>query len=184
MKTQMLDMDKINLDETKDTWFQRLKNKVSRWWYRRTYPIRRRIFGYYPKVNWERGGMYLFNFDQSLAHVIRDGLVAFKKYNCAVLHVENGENKTDWMLDEIIWTFDTLANGGASALPDVEDLYDKAFANVSREIVTRDDGSRVWKSVGIDKEFLEEAKKLEKLHQERINRGLKFFIDVYEWLWL
>lgn len=182
--------------EVTEPWYKRVGTWLRGRWWEWTYPIRKMIYGRHPKVNWERGNMYLFNFDASLAAVIRDGIAAFRKHNISVIYVEGGSyrdygeddnvvDKTEWLFDELIWTFDTIANGGVRCLPDVEALMMEAYGE-SEQTLTPVEGKSysLWSISGVKEDAKKEMRRLENEYQERVERGLKLFAEHFERLWI
>jgi len=158
---------------------------LDRWWSNLTFPVRRRVFGWAPRVNWERGGLYLINFDQSLAEVIYNGIVSYRKYNRHVMYEdEDGNDLTEWWFEEVLWTFDTIRKGGAGNHPDVMALWYKASENAT--FGTRPSGEHlhVFYSEGMDEEIRDEWCALEERYQERVSKGLQLFAERFQSMWL
>ncbi|MFA5626125.1 MAG: hypothetical protein WC965_01400 [Thiohalomonadaceae bacterium] len=156
---------------------------LDRWWSNLTFPVRRRVFGWATRVNWERGGLYLINFDQSLASVILEGLRRFRKYNIGVIYEdEDGADLTEWWFDEVIWTFEAIKNGGSS---ESDALYKKAYASATHEFVPVE-GTDYTESVvhGVDETLQAEWLAQMRKDQERIDNGLKLFAEKFQSLWL
>ena len=134
----------------------------------------------------------LINLDVTLAEVIRDHLLAFKKMKRhGVLYSKSGKHMdsdydikkhgddTEWLLKELIWTFNTIALGGASRVPESEKMFTKIYKE----------------TLGEDLQNIQSINKLSKHSkynkwknnvqktQERINNGLRLFSENFERLW-
>lgn len=131
----------------------------------------------------------LWNLNCVLADIIHQYLVAFKEYDRHLIlysHEFDGpdfnplsdySDDTEWFLDELIWTFKTLANGGDT--PEVEELTSEVFGG--DDVMVIDDEGYV--SFNLDEEKNAKLRELRVANQERINQGLSLFAKYFQKLW-
>ena len=128
----------------------------------------------------------LINLDITLAEIIRDHLIDFKNMDRAgVLYSKNNESldetydqtrdgdDTEWMLDELIWTFSLLAEGGALNDPSVQKKSSFKFNEegvMSFEFDSEEGSKEDW---------LNEIGEV----QARIDSGLILFAKMFQRLW-
>lgn len=133
----------------------------------------------------------LWNLNGVLADIIHQYLVAFKAYDRHLVLYSpdyadpdwdpSGDirDETDWFLDELIWTFKTISEGGVSSIPEVEELIGEVFGG-ERSMVIDDEG---YVSFNLDEEKYAKLREIEGINQDRINRGLELFAKNFERLW-
>lgn len=144
------------------------------------------------RINWKNN--FLFSLDNSLAYVIRDALIAFKNMDRAAVTYSEGEitwkdgeedrsnwvDKSEWFLDELIWTFNTISLGGVTGLPEIEALIHEVFGGID---LSKPD----YINESLDKAHAhpsyQKMRELEDAAQARVNAGLKLFADNFERLW-
>jgi len=140
----------------------------------------------------------LWNLDSTLADIIHQYLVAFKKSErLGVLYSHMFEepdfsyekyeymvtNDTDWFLDELIWTFEVLSNGGVDNIPEVDVLIQEVFGAPDAMTFEKSETGLASMTFNLDEEKHAELRALEKHYQERINRGLAMFAKYFQSLW-
>lgn len=131
----------------------------------------------------------LWNLDATLADIIHQYLVAFKESDRHLIlysheydspdfdPMSDYSDDTEWFLDELIWTFETLANGGET--PEIEELISEVFGG-ERTMVIDDEG---YVSFNLDEEKYAKLRETEKAVQARIQAGLKMFSENFQRLW-
>lgn len=144
----------------------------------------------------------LWNMDNTLAEIIYEWLVAFKKaprngilYSKTVDLIAPREepvdwekhDDTEWLLDELIWTFDIIRNGGAMHSPEATALWDAESDkhDYSLDFQKNENGdavfvSHMWEN---DEAGRDEYYAVVKRVQERVDSGLKLFAEMFEGLW-
>jgi hypothetical protein len=133
----------------------------------------------------------LWNLDSTLADIIHQYLVAFKDverlgilyshaYNDPEFTIDQDhEDNTDWFLDELIWTFKTISEGGTDSIPEIDALISEVFG-AERAMVVSEDGEV---SFNLNEEKYAKLRELTKVNQERIDRGLQLFAKYFQGLW-
>lgn len=133
----------------------------------------------------------LWNLDSTLADIIHQYLVAFKAApRMGILYshefenpdfnpFEEYSNDTEWFLDELIWTFKVISEGGVDSIPEVDALISEVFGE-ERSMTVSEDGEV---SFNLNEEKHKELRELEKVHQERITKNLAMFGKYFQALW-
>ena len=129
----------------------------------------------------------LWNLNGVLADIIHQYLVAFKAYDRhLILYSPDYENpdwdfndevrdETEWFLNELIWTFKTLADGCDT--PEIEELRMEIFGG---EFLDEDGNFR--NDYGEHPRY-EEFRKLENDVDARVKSGLDLFAKYFQSLW-
>jgi len=144
----------------------------------------------------------LANLDVYLAEIIRDSLIQFrdnlppevmlysKEWKDADWHSdENASDDTQWLLGELIWTFNYLAND--SSPTSMEPLVDNEEITESGILFTKIYNELKAEDFGIN-EFIDKLqthpdyalyKGMQRRERERAKEGLKLFAEYYQGLW-
>lgn len=172
--------------EEKEGFIHDLLYTINDKWSTFVFNLRNLIFGRVPRWRWDIGGLHLINFDQSLAHVIYNGLVAYRKYNRHVMYEDDTDNDlTEWWFDEVLWTFDTIRKGGVGSHPEVTALYEAAFENATRLLVPVGDSNlSTYEVDGVDEDLKEAWLDKSCELQHRVDRGLGLFAERFQSMWL
>lgn len=124
----------------------------------------------------------LINLNTTLAKVIRDYLIEFKKMNRGgIIYEVDGENKTEWFLDELIWTFNTVYLGGATEDEKPRKIWDEITFGATNKDKPEDVLNEI-KSLYSNPKMRIWEKEVRQT-QERINEGLRLFSIYFEGLW-
>lgn len=143
------------------------------------------------KIAWKN--RLLFNLDMSLAYVIRDALIAFKNYDRVGVTYSEGDitwkdgeedrsnwvDKSEWFLDELIWTFDTISRGGVDGIPEIDALIQEIFG----EVVNRSGDLNTSLATAHNHPEYKRMRELENAAQARVDAGLKLFAENFQRLW-
>jgi hypothetical protein len=145
----------------------------------------------------------LWNLDSTLSDIIHQYLVAFKNAErLGILYSHDFEkpgfkmmgedgmptgysNDTEWFLDELIWTFKTLSEGGVDSIPEVEAMIEEVFGHDGAMSFSDDEEHLGYSVVSfrIDEEKNKQLRALEEKLQERITKGLALFAKYFQALW-
>ena len=134
----------------------------------------------------------LWNLDSTLADIIHQYLVAFKNEEgrMGILYSHEFEkedfdpgeeysNDTDWFLDELIWTFKVISEGGVDSIKEIDKLIMEIYGKEDAMVI----GEGGVVSFNIDEEKNKELRALQQLHQDRVNKNLAMFAKYFEGLW-
>jgi len=144
----------------------------------------------------------LANLDVFLAEIIRESLIQFrdnlppelmlysKEWKDSTWHSdENVSDDTQWFLNELIWTFNYLANDSSSA--SMEPLLNNEEITESGVLFTKMYNELKGEEVGIN-DLLDKLqthpdyalyKGMQRRERERAKEGLKLFAEYYQALW-
>lgn len=133
----------------------------------------------------------LINLNSTLSEIIRDHLIQFKNMERAgIIYSKSGKlddedfsiaehgDDTEWLLDELIWTFDAISRGGAAESPEAAVLMDEILESTILDVVFKKDIKEKSR-----KEKYEEWKNIIEQNRKRIDRGLLLFAENFERLW-
>lgn len=116
----------------------------------------------------------LYNLDITLARIIHTYLVAFRDMERhGVIYEQDGEDKTDWLLEELIWTFETISNENTT--PEIEELSNEIYGvNVGTDyrLKTLRDHPKYSLYAGMLRR-----------NEKRISNGLELFSKYFRSLW-
>lgn len=116
----------------------------------------------------------LYNLDMSLAKVIHKYLVEFRNMDRQCVIYKNMD-ETNKLLDELIWTFDTIANQGYT--PELRELSEELHG-----ADTSEDFSRKIKNLRNHPKYELYGQKTRET-ERRIDEGLKLFAKYFRSLW-
>jgi hypothetical protein len=129
----------------------------------------------------------LWNLSETLADIIHQYLVAFRAYERHLILYSHDYEKpdfsweqehsddTEWFLDELIWTFKTLAHGDE----EVEALTQEVFGGENATMVME---SLDFSSIRANPKY-EILRNREKEVSERTKKGLELFAKHFGSLW-
>lgn len=138
------------------------------------------------KIKIEYADYDTWNLDHTLALIILPGLKQLKSTNHGYAHVSNddlptaclkdasGEERWEWVMDEIIWAFQELVNDKAGS---------DAFSSGVQDFVWKKSSNNLYKmEYGPNHTFSVDSEGLNR-YNDRIQRGLNLFGKYYQALW-
>jgi len=119
----------------------------------------------------------LYNLDITLSKIITEHLKEFKKLKRhAIIYPENAqateEDQTNWLLDELIWTFQTIAGQNHQDILNEEMHRQTLHKKMNNQPLTY-----------IEELHWNAYQQQEKEKEERITRGLTLFSKYFRMLW-
>lgn len=135
-----------------------------------------------------------WSLDHTLALIILPGLKQLKDTNHGYAHVENddlptaclkdasGEERWEWVMDEMIWAFDEIANDNPGADAFSSGTFDPLWTKVNAKGEEDPDGELRRMDKGPNHTFSIDFEGRKK-YDDRIQRGLTLFGKYYRNLW-